>query len=213
MHVRYKPDRKLLHDYNRRRSEIVKKTLHGNADLSNLRYPLTSCPHPTCLTLYSAYSLALVGVLLCIAISHLSSYSQPLSIASLYPLSSPRTTPTNSNPNTMSVKRITKASTQIPCHRTITQLTYSQELTGLVESPPEGIKVELVDETDIHHWKVFMEGPEDSPYRVHVPPTIQLKRNLIYNREEISSLSSSCPPSTPSSHRPSPLKRKYTTPT
>lgn len=159
--------------YTRRRIEIVKKTLHGNADLSNLRYPLTSCPHPICLTLYSAYSPALVAVLLCIAISHLPSYWQPLSTASLYPLSSPRTTPTDSNPNTMSIKRITKVSTQMPCQRTIIQLTiYSQELTGLVESPPDGIKVELVDETDIHHWKVFMEGPEDSPYRVHVPPTI-----------------------------------------
>lgn len=63
----------------------------------------------------------------------------------------------------------------MPCHRTITKLTiYRQELTGLVESPPDGIRVELVDETDIHHWKVYMDGPEDSPYHVHVPLPIPL---------------------------------------
>lgn len=41
-----------------------------------------------------------------------------------------------------------------------------QELSELVESPPPGIKVELADESDIYKWKVYMEGPEGSPYQV-----------------------------------------------
>lgn len=45
-----------------------------------------------------------------------------------------------------------------------------QELAELMESPPTGIKVELADESDVYKWKVFMKGPEDTPYQVHFPP-------------------------------------------
>lgn len=40
----------------------------------------------------------------------------------------------------------------------------SKELTELTESPPEGIMVELADESNVYEWKVIMEGPESSPY-------------------------------------------------
>ena len=35
-----------------------------------------------------------------------------------------------------------------------------------MESPPEGIKVELANEADFYDWKVYMEGPEGSPFHV-----------------------------------------------
>jgi hypothetical protein len=41
-----------------------------------------------------------------------------------------------------------------------------QELAELIESPPAGISVELVDESNLYEWKVYMEGPEGSPYHV-----------------------------------------------
>lgn len=41
-----------------------------------------------------------------------------------------------------------------------------QELAELTESPPAGITVELVDESNLYEWKVYMEGPEGSPYHV-----------------------------------------------
>ncbi|GAD96766.1 ubiquitin conjugating enzyme (UbcB), putative [Paecilomyces variotii No. 5] len=45
------------------------------------------------------------------------------------------------------------------------QKRIAKELSELVESPPPGIKVELADESDIYKWKVYMDGPEDSPYQ------------------------------------------------
>lgn len=50
-----------------------------------------------------------------------------------------------------------------------------QELSELVESPPPGIKVELADESDIYKWKVYMEGPEDSPYQVRYAKLYKIK--------------------------------------
>lgn len=41
----------------------------------------------------------------------------------------------------------------------------SKELAELTESPPAGITVDLVDESDLYKWKVLMEGPEDTPYQ------------------------------------------------
>lgn len=41
-----------------------------------------------------------------------------------------------------------------------------QELAELTESPPEGITVELADESNVYEWKITMEGPEGSPYHV-----------------------------------------------
>lgn len=42
----------------------------------------------------------------------------------------------------------------------------AQELAELVESPPEGIKVELANEANLYDWKVYMNGPEGSPFHV-----------------------------------------------
>jgi hypothetical protein len=44
-----------------------------------------------------------------------------------------------------------------------------QELAELVESPPAGITVELANESNLYEWKVYMEGPENSPYAVRTP--------------------------------------------
>ncbi|EED19898.1 ubiquitin conjugating enzyme (UbcB), putative [Talaromyces stipitatus ATCC 10500] len=40
----------------------------------------------------------------------------------------------------------------------------SKELAELIETPPTGISVQLVDESDVYKWKVTMKGPEDTPY-------------------------------------------------
>ncbi|KAJ5439569.1 Ubiquitin conjugating enzyme E2 B [Penicillium daleae] len=45
------------------------------------------------------------------------------------------------------------------------QKRIAKELSELVESPPDGITVELADEANLYKWKVFMEGPEGSPYQ------------------------------------------------
>ncbi|KAJ5132531.1 hypothetical protein N7448_006689 [Penicillium atrosanguineum] len=45
------------------------------------------------------------------------------------------------------------------------QKRIAKELAELVESPPAGISVELVDESNLYEWKVHMEGPEGSPYQ------------------------------------------------
>ncbi|PKX88537.1 uncharacterized protein P174DRAFT_516467 [Aspergillus novofumigatus IBT 16806] len=44
------------------------------------------------------------------------------------------------------------------------QKRIAKELAELIESPPAGITVELVDESNLYEWKVYMEGPEGSPY-------------------------------------------------
>jgi hypothetical protein len=46
------------------------------------------------------------------------------------------------------------------------QKRIAKELAELIESPPAGITVELVDESNLYEWKVYMEGPEGSPYHV-----------------------------------------------
>ncbi|KAL2863667.1 signal peptidase complex catalytic subunit SEC11 [Aspergillus lucknowensis] len=38
------------------------------------------------------------------------------------------------------------------------------ELAELIESPPEGITVELANESNLYEWKVLMDGPDGSPY-------------------------------------------------
>ncbi|KAL4897270.1 ubiquitin-conjugating enzyme/RWD-like protein [Aspergillus ambiguus] len=44
------------------------------------------------------------------------------------------------------------------------QKRIAKELAELVESPPAGITVELANEANLYEWKVFMEGPDNSPY-------------------------------------------------
>lgn len=46
------------------------------------------------------------------------------------------------------------------------QKRIAKELSELTDSPPEGITVQLADESNLYSWKVFMEGPEGSPYHV-----------------------------------------------
>ncbi|KAJ5577674.1 ubiquitin conjugating enzyme (UbcB) [Penicillium hispanicum] len=45
------------------------------------------------------------------------------------------------------------------------QKRIAKELGELMESPPEGITVELADEANLYEWNVYMEGPEGSPYQ------------------------------------------------
>ncbi|CRG92562.1 signal peptidase, endoplasmic reticulum-type [Talaromyces islandicus] len=45
-----------------------------------------------------------------------------------------------------------------------------KEFAELTESPPTGITIELVDESDLYKWKVYMEGPEGTPYQVFTNP-------------------------------------------
>ncbi|CAL5867509.1 uncharacterized protein PFLUO_LOCUS1728 [Penicillium psychrofluorescens] len=44
------------------------------------------------------------------------------------------------------------------------QKRIAKELGELVQSPPDGITVELADESNLYDWKVHMEGPEGSPF-------------------------------------------------
>jgi ubiquitin-protein ligase len=41
-----------------------------------------------------------------------------------------------------------------------------QELAELSANPPSGIKVSLPDESDLHNWKILLEGPKDTPFAV-----------------------------------------------
>ncbi|KAH8594267.1 ubiquitin-protein ligase [Bisporella sp. PMI_857] len=40
----------------------------------------------------------------------------------------------------------------------------AKEFAELSQSPPSGIKVSLVSESDLHLWDVVLEGPKDTPY-------------------------------------------------
>jgi len=50
-----------------------------------------------------------------------------------------------------------------------------QELAECSSSPPEGIKVQLVDESSLYKWEVSIDGPSQSVYSVR--PTL----SPIYN--------------------------------
>lgn len=53
----------------------------------------------------------------------------------------------------------------------LSKLTYLQELAEVTSNPPAGIKVSLVDESNVHNWNIVMDGPEGSPYAVCTLPT------------------------------------------
>lgn len=80
-----------------------------------------------------------------------------------------------------SQKRIAKVQPYSPFPATIhatSKLTARlKELAELTESPPAGITVELANESNLYEWKVFMDGPEGSPYHVRCTsfpqPTLQ----------------------------------------
>jgi len=40
----------------------------------------------------------------------------------------------------------------------------NKEYAEVIATPPPGIKVSLVDDSNIHNWKIIMDGPADSPY-------------------------------------------------
>ncbi|KAK2738377.1 hypothetical protein FQN57_007054 [Myotisia sp. PD_48] len=46
----------------------------------------------------------------------------------------------------------------------MTRKRISKELSELMNSPLDGIRVTLLDDSDIYKWKVYMTGPEGSPY-------------------------------------------------
>ncbi|KAF8857828.1 ubiquitin-conjugating enzyme [Acephala macrosclerotiorum] len=46
----------------------------------------------------------------------------------------------------------------------MTQKRITKELQEVLSSPPPGIKVNLVDESNVHNWNIIMDGPADSPY-------------------------------------------------
>ncbi|KAI5288854.1 hypothetical protein KEM54_004781 [Ascosphaera aggregata] len=40
----------------------------------------------------------------------------------------------------------------------------AKELNEIIANPPAGCIVEVEDESNLHKWKVLMDGPEGSPY-------------------------------------------------
>ncbi|KAH8652688.1 ubiquitin conjugating enzyme [Tricladium varicosporioides] len=44
------------------------------------------------------------------------------------------------------------------------QKRIAKELAEVTQNPPSGIKVNLVDESNVHNWNITMSGPSDSPY-------------------------------------------------
>lgn len=44
-----------------------------------------------------------------------------------------------------------------------------KELGEIQSDPPEGIKVSLKDDSDLHTWQILMDGPEQSAYAVRLP--------------------------------------------
>ncbi|MCJ1301190.1 hypothetical protein MMC08_003989 [Hypocenomyce scalaris] len=44
------------------------------------------------------------------------------------------------------------------------QKRIAKELAEITRSPPDGIRVSLISESDIHKWQILMDGPSQSPY-------------------------------------------------
>lgn len=44
-----------------------------------------------------------------------------------------------------------------------------QELNECTQEPPDGMRVNLADESSIYKWEVIINGPEQSPYVVSPP--------------------------------------------
>ncbi|KAF1812752.1 UBC-like protein [Eremomyces bilateralis CBS 781.70] len=40
----------------------------------------------------------------------------------------------------------------------------AKELNEITREPPSGMKVRLVDESNVHKWEIIMDGPASSPY-------------------------------------------------
>jgi len=96
-------------------------------------------------------------------------------------------------------------------------LTPFKELAEVTTSPPEGIKVNLVDESNVHNWNIVMDGPEGSPYAVchsfgQTPFQVLIKADTdFFSRAVNSNSSSSFPPTTPSSRPRSTSRHEFGT--
>ncbi|KAI9720134.1 MAG: hypothetical protein M1828_005780 [Chrysothrix sp. TS-e1954] len=44
------------------------------------------------------------------------------------------------------------------------QKRIQKELADCSSDPPEGIRIQLVDESSIYKWEIHMDGPDQSPY-------------------------------------------------
>jgi len=44
------------------------------------------------------------------------------------------------------------------------QKRIAKELAEVTQTPPEGIKVSLVDDNNVHNWSITIDGPANSPY-------------------------------------------------
>ncbi|MCJ1480579.1 hypothetical protein MMC06_000734 [Schaereria dolodes] len=40
----------------------------------------------------------------------------------------------------------------------------AKELSDITKSPPSGMIISLISESDIHKWQILMDGPDKSPY-------------------------------------------------
>ena len=95
-----------------------------------------------------------------------------------------------------------------------------QELAEITRSPPDGIRVSLISESDIHKWQILMDGPSQSPYAVCLPFLHLCSLQILLTNTSPGSFraghspsTSSSQPTTPSSRRPSPSKPRSTTQT
>ena len=63
-------------------------------------------------------------------------------------------------------KRIGKVSwIEAPAETGLTDAPF-KEYADLIKSPPNGMTVALIDESDLHKWTITMDGPPGSPYAV-----------------------------------------------
>ncbi|KAI9050684.1 hypothetical protein LZ554_004804 [Drepanopeziza brunnea f. sp. 'monogermtubi'] len=44
------------------------------------------------------------------------------------------------------------------------QKRIAKELAEAIANPPTGIRVNLIDDNNVHNWNVVMDGPDGSPY-------------------------------------------------
>jgi len=44
------------------------------------------------------------------------------------------------------------------------QKRITKEYAEVTNTPPAGIKVSLVDESNVHNWNIILDGPSDTPY-------------------------------------------------
>ncbi len=58
----------------------------------------------------------------------------------------------------------------INCHPKKLNKHTSQELAEITRDPPEGVKANLVSESDLYKWHITLDGPEKSPYAVGPTP-------------------------------------------